>query len=310
MEQVNQIQMLQLLSEYFDEGELRTLCFVLQISYDDLPGSGKLNKARELIDYLDRHGRLSELASKGFELRSDINWGRAHMDSQHQSSADTKRPGSDLSRKQATFPSIPARSLFGTGQPITVLGLLISLVGIMLQFVFGPGNFWRVSQQPHLYRVILPQLSVQSTFIGACVVKNDGPVNARNVIVQVHSNQQVPFSALDIQGAEGAWEIRDGGQGATYVRVILPRLVATDVMTVTVMTNLPTTLRCDLASDEGIADNRPRYDGITSLFSFRFGDYMAFAVMLIVSQQIFLISMRRNLRDTSILLRPNPSERN
>jgi outer membrane protein assembly factor BamB len=50
-----------LLVEHFDEQELRTLCFALNVDYDDLPVSGKANKARELIIYLERRGRLGEL---------------------------------------------------------------------------------------------------------------------------------------------------------------------------------------------------------------------------------------------------------
>jgi len=64
----------QILATRFDEGELRTLCFDLGINYDDLPGQGNANKARELIAYLDRHGRISELVSVGKQLRPDVAW--------------------------------------------------------------------------------------------------------------------------------------------------------------------------------------------------------------------------------------------
>lgn len=63
-----------ILCERFDEGELRTLCFYLQIDYDNLPGVGKENKARELVVYLDRRERLSELVEAGQKQRPDIPW--------------------------------------------------------------------------------------------------------------------------------------------------------------------------------------------------------------------------------------------
>jgi outer membrane protein assembly factor BamB len=50
-----------LLVNQFDEQELITICFNLKLSYEDLAGSGRANKARELIVYLDRRGRLNEL---------------------------------------------------------------------------------------------------------------------------------------------------------------------------------------------------------------------------------------------------------
>jgi len=66
----------QILDARFDAGELRTLCFDLGVDYDDLPGEGKSDKARELVAYLERHGRLSELIRTGKQLRPDIAWGK------------------------------------------------------------------------------------------------------------------------------------------------------------------------------------------------------------------------------------------
>jgi tetratricopeptide (TPR) repeat protein len=41
--------------------ELRDVCFDLGVKYDDLPGEGAAAKARELVDYLERHCRIPEL---------------------------------------------------------------------------------------------------------------------------------------------------------------------------------------------------------------------------------------------------------
>lgn len=49
------------LSELFDQEELRDLAFDLAIDYDSLPGTAKKDKARELVAYCWRHGRLDEL---------------------------------------------------------------------------------------------------------------------------------------------------------------------------------------------------------------------------------------------------------
>jgi hypothetical protein len=64
----------QLLVQYFDEEELRSLAFDLEVDYDSLRGEGKAGKARELVAYLDRHGRLGELAEIGPDLRPDVPW--------------------------------------------------------------------------------------------------------------------------------------------------------------------------------------------------------------------------------------------
>lgn len=59
-------QLRQLLDERFCDGELRTLCFDLNVDYDDLPGSGKADKAR-------REG-LAELIRAGQQARPNAPW--------------------------------------------------------------------------------------------------------------------------------------------------------------------------------------------------------------------------------------------
>lgn len=51
----------QSLKQHYNEEELRTVFFNLNIDYDDLDGKGRTAKARELIYFLERHNRLTEL---------------------------------------------------------------------------------------------------------------------------------------------------------------------------------------------------------------------------------------------------------
>ena len=46
-----------------DLEELRTLCFYLEVDYDNLRGEGKSAKARELIRGLERQNRVHEIES-------------------------------------------------------------------------------------------------------------------------------------------------------------------------------------------------------------------------------------------------------
>jgi hypothetical protein len=64
----------QLLMKHFNAEELRTLCFDLGEDYDDLPGEGKANKARELIGHLERCNRIPELVEICSELRPNVSW--------------------------------------------------------------------------------------------------------------------------------------------------------------------------------------------------------------------------------------------
>ena len=68
------INLRRILTERFDDGELRTLCFDLGIEYDNLSGPGKADKARELVVYSERHGLISKLVSVAQEQRRDISW--------------------------------------------------------------------------------------------------------------------------------------------------------------------------------------------------------------------------------------------
>jgi hypothetical protein len=68
-------QLREVLTERFNEGELRTLCFDLNnIDYDSLLGEEKASKARELVAYFDRYNRIPELKAAISRARSDISW--------------------------------------------------------------------------------------------------------------------------------------------------------------------------------------------------------------------------------------------
>lgn len=64
-----QIQLHRWLDEYFNEQELRSLCLEIGVDYDDLRFSGQANKARELVGWCARNGRLDDLAAKIREVR-------------------------------------------------------------------------------------------------------------------------------------------------------------------------------------------------------------------------------------------------
>jgi hypothetical protein len=74
VERVDVAELRQLLARRFSLGELRDLCFDLGVDYDDLPAEGKAEKARELVAYLERRERISELVEMLRERRPDVDW--------------------------------------------------------------------------------------------------------------------------------------------------------------------------------------------------------------------------------------------
>jgi hypothetical protein len=71
---MNPAKLRRILLSSFNESELRDLCFDLRVDYDNLPGQSKADKARELVAYFDRRGRIAELIKVCYQLRPNASW--------------------------------------------------------------------------------------------------------------------------------------------------------------------------------------------------------------------------------------------
>lgn len=67
-------QIRQLIHNYFNLEEFRTLCADLGISYDDLGGEGREARMRELVAYCARTGRLEHLLALCAQRRPHVDW--------------------------------------------------------------------------------------------------------------------------------------------------------------------------------------------------------------------------------------------
>jgi outer membrane protein assembly factor BamB len=68
------VKLRQVLVDYFDDNELRDLCFELGMDYASLPGEGKAAKARELVTYYERRGQVQKLTEIFRHLRPNVLW--------------------------------------------------------------------------------------------------------------------------------------------------------------------------------------------------------------------------------------------
>ncbi|MCC6601598.1 MAG: hypothetical protein IT327_00220 [Anaerolineae bacterium] len=68
------IEIRNILIDRFNDGELRTLAHDLGVDYESLPDNGKANKARELVEFLERRNQILELVKLGKELRPNVKW--------------------------------------------------------------------------------------------------------------------------------------------------------------------------------------------------------------------------------------------
>lgn len=96
-----------LLVRVFDLEELSDLCFRLSLSLDDIPGSGRRGKARELVLLLDRTDRLAELRDAVTALRPKVAWPEIPITNQSQSPPDTGEATRPTASEPDTSP--PAR---------------------------------------------------------------------------------------------------------------------------------------------------------------------------------------------------------
>jgi len=62
------------LVEVFSESELDVLCYDMNLDYENLPGEGKDRKAKELVAYLERRGRVPELIDRCNLERPNVQW--------------------------------------------------------------------------------------------------------------------------------------------------------------------------------------------------------------------------------------------
>lgn len=66
--------LLQALLDHFNESELQTVCFNLEVMYEDLPPGGRADKARSLVEYCLRHHRLQVLTLEIRNNRPFLDW--------------------------------------------------------------------------------------------------------------------------------------------------------------------------------------------------------------------------------------------
>ena len=134
------------LVRYFDDEELRTLCYDLGVDYDDLRGEGKAAKARELVTFLDHRNRIAELVKKCSELRPNVVWSLTEpIDESLRSQASQ----SELSPKKSV--QIGELSLLGcqVRNLVIILSIILVLAGMLL------ANEHAASPPPSLTSIVM-----------------------------------------------------------------------------------------------------------------------------------------------------------
>ena len=107
------------------------------VEYEDLPGSGKADKARELVDYMDRYERLPDLVRVGRQARSDVPWPAIGAAPAKQSSASRGTP----------YPSVNALRREAIEQQLADLGAEYQAATRQLGFALSEVDRLRIKRQ-------------------------------------------------------------------------------------------------------------------------------------------------------------------
>nr|WP_139088712.1 hypothetical protein [Oscillochloris trichoides] len=70
--QIYRVRLREILITYFNDEELRNVAFAMGIDYENLSGTSKSGKARELIAYTERHNYFQDLVRLVWHLRPNI----------------------------------------------------------------------------------------------------------------------------------------------------------------------------------------------------------------------------------------------
>ncbi|MBE2223840.1 MAG: hypothetical protein IAF02_20035 [Anaerolineae bacterium] len=126
----------QLLTEHFNEAELRTLCFDLNLDFELLPGREKSEKARELIAYYQRTNALDDLLQACKNERQNVEWPQ-------------------ITNQKSTLS--PAQSAIKK-RPLKIgVGLFVILIGVLF-LIFITGTLGELKDKPGDLDEVLPTL--------------------------------------------------------------------------------------------------------------------------------------------------------
>jgi hypothetical protein len=70
----NKVRLYENMMAYFNVSEIKQICFVLEIDYENLPGAAKGDKIRELISYVERTNIMTDLSNTLTRMRSNVSW--------------------------------------------------------------------------------------------------------------------------------------------------------------------------------------------------------------------------------------------
>ena len=149
---VNLVELRETLVSRFSESDLRNLAFDLDIEYNDLPGDGRADKARETIANCRRQSRIPELLLVCARLRSDVSLPRSPQKPAPESAPDA----SDAPFKPIHQLRTPVKDFIGRAAEINelvhMLGVAASGTVGATAIICGPSGLGKSRPATHRKR--------------------------------------------------------------------------------------------------------------------------------------------------------------
>ncbi len=152
---------------HFNEQELRTLCFDMDVDYESLSAQGKEDKVRELVALFERRCHIPELVQQCRELRPKVSW------PEEVPGVEPAPP--ELPKPQ--HPQPPVHTLQQRWPIILVIAVVaVAALAVLLAFILRPALRYEVSAW-----VFIPDPDKQSnqTVFGKLTKDGAGVVGAQ-----------------------------------------------------------------------------------------------------------------------------------
>jgi hypothetical protein len=128
---------------------------------------------------------------------------------------------------------------------------LVALIVSILVWLFGRGIYWRFQDVPKLRWIEQADYRFSSdNIISGIRVENRGNKTAHDVAIRIRNKPDEPYLSVAVESDED-YEVKEGGENESYIRLWLQRMVPGEAITVNFATARPVEKTVTILSEEG-----------------------------------------------------------